>query len=372
MSETLTFIINNYQVTEPTPADAIAFVDDITNELDPTTIDDSKTMEYFREAKHYKSSLSYDDKSYPDMSYAVIKMYDHDVPIYMFFCTNDWDVDYNFNPFDPVNYPETYRAIMGQMTSASIQPSGGYVPDTEFSGRFEVVMTKNPDGEPEPTPTKSEPEAYPSIERSLDKIVDKMEGNTAAEVFKEAVPSVEKSLWKIADLFEAGSKEDDADDEEPTEIIYDKNNVNRYILNLNYISHDLSNYRIHDSVKSTTITYSQLCENVKKNPFSIRYFSANLSISGSKMTFSRMNSSFSYVDENGAIHSLIEYSVGTPIGDQTTFYDCFILGEIVINSNDNNSFFLDSHELHAIASERTGGAIRLIHSGSISLYNNAN
>ncbi len=58
---------------------------------------------------------------------------------------------------------------------------------------------------------EKKPEAYPSIERSLDKIVDKLEGNTD-DTYEESVPSVEKSLWKIADLFEPGSKED-GDDE---------------------------------------------------------------------------------------------------------------------------------------------------------------
>ena len=49
-------------------------------------------------------------------------------------------------------------------------------------------------------------EAYPSIERSLDKIVDKLEGYTD-NIYEESVPSVEKSLYKIADLFDPGSKE---------------------------------------------------------------------------------------------------------------------------------------------------------------------
>ena len=200
MSETLTFIIDNYQATEPTPEVAMAFVDDISYELDMSTMDESKTMEYCREANHYKASLSYDDKSYPDMSFAVLKKPFQGENAYMFFCTNDWDVDYDFNPYNSTNYPETYRAIIGQMVPVSIVPSGGYIPDAEFSGRFEVVMTKDPDEEPEPTPTKSEPEAYPSIERSLDKIVDKMEGKDS-DVYKESVPSVERSMWKIAELY---------------------------------------------------------------------------------------------------------------------------------------------------------------------------
>lgn len=46
-------------------------------------------------------------------------------------------------------------------------------------------------------------DAVPSIERSLDKIVDELTGSV--ESYKEAVPSVERSLDKIATLYERGA-----------------------------------------------------------------------------------------------------------------------------------------------------------------------
>lgn len=117
---------------------------------------------------------------------------------------------------------------------------------------------------------KKEPEAYPSIERSLDKIVDKMEGN-AVDSFKEAVPSVERSLYKIADLLEIDSGEEE---EESGGTSFYSIDFDRFSIFGNH-SHQPYRNSVYDNADGSTKDFDTLVNTVKTNPFSIRDFMGN-------------------------------------------------------------------------------------------------
>lgn len=115
-------------------------------------------------------------------------------------------------------------------------------------------------------------QAYPSIERSLDKIVDKLQG-TAIESYKEAVPSIEYSMAKIADLIGSGSQ----DDEESSAVLYDHNNINRYSIMGRNGQPSMYN-QIYDNLYGSTEFFDSLINTLKTSPLCIRQFIGALSL----------------------------------------------------------------------------------------------
>lgn len=210
MSNTFTFTLDVFNDVLPNPVELADFLDDIKVELDPNILINPANMapiwETVTQMPKHDLDLLIDGVDQSEMSYVVMYMSpleaslsdDNDgaggkIPdtavalptgppgYYILFATNDWSFPYHepsYIPDDPANdYPEGYNGFLLAIAPYGFDIGGGWFSNGDFHNTLTITLHKN-SPEPSPTPKPVEPAAYPSIERSLDKIVDKMEGNT--------------------------------------------------------------------------------------------------------------------------------------------------------------------------------------------------
>ena len=262
--------------------------------------------------------------------------------------TNYWDLFVNgpngIPPSDFIVYDVTLNT---EIEMVSLENCITNPPSPSFGDDTTIEITFYKDDEGSDQKTVPEPEVYPSVARSLDKIIDKMEGNE--ETYKEAVPSVERSMWKIAELF--GNTNNEQNNIE-SEIVYDDTNVDRFVLTLSGTSlhpRGIIDYKTNPGgipggipgkevadVLPSSVNYQSLCNCVKTSPFAIDYFTAKINILGVEMHFNHIKSSFAYVDSDDSIHSLISASYGYKNGSSNlsgNYNEALLFGEIVVTEN---------------------------------------
>lgn len=192
--------MDDFLLAQPSYEEIIAFFQDIIHVITPEEM--SAGPDFVASLPHYNTSVHAIDAFGPaEVTYSVVDLSQfQEDPGITIFATNYWDYLNPQNrpeipPNDFIYYSLTTDSSLGEVYIDSFQtnPPGADEADT-------IEFTFYKDGGGSDSNAVPEPEVYPSVARSLDKIVDKMEGNEVT--YKEAVPSIEYSLHKIAELYE--------------------------------------------------------------------------------------------------------------------------------------------------------------------------